>query len=273
MNLQVLIDNKVLWQSDLVVVSVIGATIFVFLILIVIALWRMLTNNEKLKYEFITIIAHKYRTPLTQVKWLAENLRASETDPYKKESLTNIDQSNDNLIKLTNSLIEVTDNDTAAVASYEFEKTSLCELVRATAEPYKKLFHEKNIFFSVSCGAEDRKCKIDKQRMEFVIQSLLENARTYTQVGKNVEVSVTKSHRKAIISVVDHGIGISKDELPLIFTKFFRSESARRADTEGFGISLFLSKAIIRRHGGKILVSSSGLDKGARFDVILKAVK
>ena len=76
-----------------------------------------------------------------------------------------------------------------------------------------------------------------------------------------------------VIGRIDDGIGISPEELPLIFTKFFRSESSRRMDTEGFGISLFLSKAIIRRHKGEIGVSSDGLDKGARFDVTLKVVE
>ncbi len=235
--------------------------------------WRNSHKNEDLKNEFITIIAHKYRTPLTQVKWLCETLLANETDSFKKEGLTNINQSNNKLIKLTNSLIEVADNDRSAVASYSFEVMSLCDLVRATAEPFKNLFHEKNIFFSVQTPVDDIKCKIDKQRIEFVLQSLLENARTYSSPGKNVKVIVEKCGPNAVISVIDDGIGISPEELPLIFTKFFRSESSRRMDTEGFGISLFLSKAIIRRHKGEIGVSSDGLDKGARFDVTLKVVE
>ncbi len=266
-------SNYLAWQSDNFITIFIGLVLLEILILVILSLWKMFHNNETLKYEFITIIAHKYRTPLTQVKWLCENLLNSEKDEYKKESLRNINQSNDKLIKLTNSLIEITDSDRSATASYSFETVHLCDFVRLVAEPYKTLFHEKNIFFSVECVAEDIKVKIDKQRIEFVLQSLLENACTYTSPGKNVRVIVERSFRKGLVSVIDQGIGLSGGDLSRIFTKFFRSDSARRVDTEGFGISLFLSKAIMRRHKGKIQVSSDGPEKGAKFELILKVVK
>jgi len=261
-----------LWQGYTAIVIVISLTLLVIVVWILMVLWKSFHSNENLKYEFITIIAHKYRTPLTQVKWLCENLLASETDSFKKESITNISQSNAKLIKLTNSLIEVTDNDRSAVASYSFQIVSLCELVRAVAEPFTTVFHEKNIFFSVQCPAEDIRCSVDKQRIEFVLQSLLENARTYTPDGKNVKVVVEHLKNKAIISVIDEGIGIAQEDLSNIFTKFYRSGPAQHVDTEGFGISMFLSKAIMRRHKGSIKVSSPGLDKGTRFDLVLNVV-
>jgi signal transduction histidine kinase len=105
------------------------------------------------------------------------------------------------------------------------------------------------------------------------LSALLENACTLTPTGKKVRVLLTKHFNKAIITVLDDGIGISKEEMPLIFTKFYRSEAARRIDTEGFGMSLYLSKAIIRRHKGDIKVASAGLGTGSRFDLILKTAR
>jgi signal transduction histidine kinase len=115
--------------------------------------------------------------------------------------------------------------------------------------------------------------KIDRQRMEFVLQTLLENALTYTPSGKNVDVIVSKVGHKAIISVVDHGIGIDKADMPRIFDKFFRADNARATDTEGFGVGLYLSQAIARRHKGTMDVTSDGVGFGSTFTITLKTVK
>lgn len=250
-----------------------GISIFIFLILIIYALVRKLMVGEKLKYEFITIIAHKFRTPLTHVKWSADELVKNETDPYKKQSLTDIQQSNEKLIKLTGTLIELTDTDSTAASSYTIERVSLCSFVRTVCDTYKNAFHEKNIFFSVQCPANDILVKIDVQRMEFVLQALLENALTYTPTGKNVEVSVTKTLRRAHVAVTDHGIGINKSDLNNIFEKFYRADNARATDTEGFGVGLYLAQAITRRHKGKIEVYSAGMGSGATFTLTLKTVR
>lgn len=250
-----------------------GISIFIFLILIIYALVRKLMVGEKLKYEFITIIAHKFRTPLTHVKWSADELVKNEQDSYKKQSLMDIQQSNEKLIKLTGTLIELTDTDSTVASSYTMERVSLCSFVRTVCNAYKDSFHEKNIFFSVQCPENDLFVKIDVQRMEFVLQALLENALTYTPTGKNVEVSVTKSLRKAHVTVTDHGIGIDKSDLHNIFEKFYRADNARATDTEGFGVGLYLAQAIARRHKGKIEVYSDGKYSGATFTLTLKAVR
>jgi signal transduction histidine kinase len=269
----IILADSPAWQNNVLVISI-AIVCMVFVVWVATIVFRGSQRNEKLKYEFIMIIAHKYRTPLTQVKWLCERLLLDEKDSFKRESLTDIQFANENLIKLTNSLLEITDDDKGALSSYSFEKIPIYSLVRETAEPFKVLFHKKNIFFSVECDPNlDVKCKVDRKRIEFVLQSLFDNARIYSPMGKDVRVLINKSFHKVIISVIDNGIGISKEELPNIFSKFFRSDSALSADTEGFGISLFLSQAIVRRHRGKLKVSSPGLGQGARFDLILKATK
>jgi signal transduction histidine kinase len=72
-----------------------------------------------------------------------------------------------------------------------------------------------------------------------------------------------------LLEIRDTGIGIDKKELSFIFTKFYRTDSSRRADTEGMGIGLFLTKTIIEKHGGRIWVDSEGLLKGSSFFVKL----
>ena len=240
------------------------------LIIILHMLWVRLKESEQLKYEFITIIAHKFRTPLTQIKWLTEGLTTKEQDPYKKEDLGEIRGANEQLISLTNTLIELTDSDKSSKGSYELEKVDLCSFVKAIGDEMKSYFHGKNIFFSVKCDTMDLEVVIDKARMEYVFQTVLNNAYMYTGPGKSVEVTVYGDRRHAYVTVSDHGIGISPEDMRNIFTKFYRAENAVKTDTEGFGIGLYMAQAILRRHGGKIFASSAGLGQGSTFTISLK---
>ena len=236
-------------------------------------IWSKSKEYEKLKYEFVTIIAHKFRTPLSQVKWLLEEITSKEQDPYIKESLSTINQSNQKLISLTNTLVELTDSADKSLAQYNFEKINICEITTQTVSSFKDRFHEKNLFFSIQCENPEIFVKADRTRMEFVIQTLLENSINYSPPGRNVEITVSQNKpqnaSRAFISVTDHGIGINPVDAPRIFSKFFRSDSARSMDTEGFGVGLFLAESIVKRHKGKIEAFSEGPDRGATFTITL----
>ena len=122
-------------------------------------LWKKLKAYETLKYEFVTIIAHKFRTPLTQMKWLIETVLEKEEDSYKIESLKSIEASNQKLISLTGTLIELTDSANTSLATYSFEKINLCELTTQVANSLKDFFHEKNLFYGFSMQFARNLCK------------------------------------------------------------------------------------------------------------------
>jgi signal transduction histidine kinase len=273
MDYSLLIAAVPLPSGKVIAAILIAIAALVIAAVIVMAIWQKLHENEALKREFITIVAHKFRTPLTQARWMTESLMADEQDSYKKESLAEMQKVNKGLIDLTGTLIELTESDSASKTSYTFEKVSLCTFVRGVGDSLRNSFKEKNIFFAVQCPPEDINAKIDKARMEFVLQTLLSNALTYTPPGRNVDVHVTHGGGKAAITVTDHGIGIDKADLPHIFSKFFRTDNAQRTDTEGFGVGLYLAQAIVRRHKGKLEVYSEGIDKGTTFTIILTEVK
>jgi signal transduction histidine kinase len=251
----------------------IGAAVLIIVAIIIVAVWKKLTENETLKKEFITIVAHKFRTPLTQARWLTESLLTEEKDSYRRQSLEEMQKVNKGLIALTGTLIELTESESASKTSYTFERSSLCTLVKSVGDTVKGAFKEKNIFFAVQCPPEEVFVKIDTARMEFVLQTLFNNALTYTPPGRNVDVAVSHGGGKAVITVTDHGIGIAHADLPHIFSKFYRTDNAQRTDTEGFGVGLYLSQSIIKRHKGKLEVYSEGIDKGTTFTITLPAVK
>ncbi|MES3031021.1 MAG: HAMP domain-containing sensor histidine kinase [Patescibacteria group bacterium] len=227
--------------------------------------WDKLHEEETMKYEFVTIIAHKFRTPLSQIKWLMEGILEKETDSYKLEDLRNVHQSNEKLIGLTNTLIEVTDSAKKGSLLYAFEKVNIPNFVNQELETLKNDFHAKNIFCNIQCTEPEIFANIDKPRMEFVLHTLFENAINYSPVGRSVDVSISIEKKKAVISITDNGIGIDPADLGHVFGKFFRSQDAKKMDTEGFGIGLFLAQSIVERHKGKIEVFSEGLNKGSTF--------
>ena len=109
--------------------------------------------------------------------------------------------------------------------------------------------------------------------MRFVVETVLENALTYSTPGKNVDVSVAAQGNKAVIAVIDHGIGIDPADISHVFGRFFRAENAREMDTEGFGIGLHLANMIVRRHKGTIGLYSKGLNEGTTCLIELKRAK
>ncbi len=253
-----------------------GLLTFIFLlviVLIIIYIVKRLKENSSLKYEFITIIAHKFRTPLSSIKWLLESTSNTGIDPYVKQNIEDIRQSNQKLIDLTNTLIELTDSDNDSKASYALEKISLFSVVKEVGTSLMNSFHEKNLSISIEPPQEDILVNADKIRLEFVIQTILENACIYTPPGRNVTVATSISYKKATVAITDNGIGIDEKDIHNIFSKFYRTQNAAVMDTEGIGIGLYLAQSIMKRHNGSIKVSSEGLNRGATFSIIIPIVK
>ena len=245
------------------------AIIAIIVFLIGSLIWQKLHENENLKYEFITIITHKFRTPLTLIKWTLEDLVKNEPDSFRRQSLLQVQRSNEDLVKMIAALIESIEGQNSKKASYKFEKVDLIAMVRESFSLTERSFKEKNISVSFNFASREIFIKADQSRIEFVLSTILENAYTYTPTGRIVSVAVGTKRNNAIISVTDDGIGIDKWEMPHISTKFFRSKEAKAMDTDGFGVNLYLSRAIINRHHGKLDIYSAGLKKGSTFSVIL----
>ncbi|MDR3558569.1 MAG: HAMP domain-containing sensor histidine kinase [Candidatus Pacebacteria bacterium] len=241
----------------------------ILIVAIGIFVWRQLRNNDVLKYEFITVIAHKFRTPLTEGKWAVNELLLVEKDPEKLVNLRQIEQSNEKLVNLTAMLVDLADMDKNSGSTYKIEKLSLCDTVKEAVNPFDSRFKKKDISFTAEYPASDIFAMHDRNRIIFAIQTLLENSRNYTPSHGMVTLSLSCSGKKAMISVTDTGIGIKHEDLPRIFSRFYRAKGAQLADTEGFGIGLSLARSIVNRHGGKIEVYSEGEGKGSVFTIVL----
>src|SRR3989344_1812103 len=260
------------YQSTAYIFLGVAALATVVVLLVKLILWKI-RENEVLKYEFLTIIGHKFLTPLTQVKWLLEMSIKDEQDSFKRENLQDLQKANQELIGLTGTLIKLTTTDEKVNLSYKFEKTNLCDFARSVGDTMKKPFQEKNISFAIQCADPNVAVSVDQNAMSFVLQVVMQNACTYTPPGKQVLVTVYTENNKAMVAVADNGIGIEPSDLKRIFVKFYRGHNAQEVDSEGFGVDLYMARSIMRRHGGTIQGFSPGPKQGSTFIIKLPIVK
>jgi signal transduction histidine kinase len=242
-------------------------------VLIGVAIWKHMRQSDLLKYEFITVVTHKLRNPLTHIKWAAENLSKENLSPDAKTQIEFIDSANTKLVELTSLLMNVSEAENNGYA-YSLTKNNLTECV-------------DDIIFSLKLAADSRRVTLVKNystteplfanfdlgRLKFVIQTFIENAIHYTAEKSSVIVSISKKETEILFSVKDSGIGISPEELPLLFSKFYRGKQAKLTDTEGMGIGLYISKEVLARHQGRIWAESEGSGKGSTFSFALPTPK
>jgi len=230
-------------------------------------IWLQLREAEILKYEFITTVTHKFRTPLTHIKWATENLKNAVNDKSLIEQLNYIEDANFRLVELTD-IMASTSEPNESVYKYLIQQNNLSAFI-------------EQILSNVSIHADARKVLLvkdihpnvyamfDQSRLKFVVHTIIENAINYTGQGGVVTIKVIASEYYAAFTVTDTGIGIPKNELSLVSTKLYRGERARVTDTEGMGIGLYISRGVISRHHGRLIIESQGENKGSTFGFTL----
>jgi len=222
---------------------------------------------ERLKTEFVSLSAHQLRTPLSAIKWTLRMLLdgdLGELSPEQREFLEKTYKSNERMIVLVNDLLDVTRIEEGRYI-YKLVLADIEALTQFVISSRKEEFEKRKI--KLKFKKPEKKLpevEIDVERIKVVIQNLLENALRYTPVGGDVIVSLRHYKDRIEFSVKDTGMGIPVDQQSRIFTKFFRSPNAVRAETEGSGLGLFISKNIIEAHGGKIGFESEE-NKGSTF--------
>jgi signal transduction histidine kinase len=225
--------------------------------------WEKLRETDQLKYEFITTITHKLRTPMTGIKWAIENLSSLELSMDAKIQIGYIGTENAKLIELTNMLMGVSKIESGSYV-YNIKRANLSFIIDHVVELLGSEIKEKNIKIN-KLYSNDSTALFDSDRTSFVAQVLLENALRYSNNGSSIDISINSDNKYVTCMVKDYGIGISKSDIGKLFNKFYRSEHARSLDTEGVGIGLFMAKEIVIRHGGKIWAESLGENKGSSF--------
>ncbi|MBU3925793.1 HAMP domain-containing histidine kinase [Patescibacteria group bacterium] len=226
---------------------------------------RLLEDNktikevETMKSEFITTVAHQIRTPLTRIKWAIQTVMNGETGKItqeQKEVLETGYNANQSMVVIINNLLESAKTE-ATYLGYNFQETFLEQIVSKVVNDFMPVANQKKINLEFLTNQKTLPAvKIDTEKISLALGNLLDNAMFYTPEGGRVSVILENFGDCAKISVKDTGIGVPKDSLDKLFTRFFRAKNAVSVKTEGSGLGLYITKNIIMMHGGEIWVES-----------------
>ena len=227
---------------------------------------------DESKSHFVSIAAHQLRTPLSAIKWTLQMLLAGDMGKISSEQQPLIAQaftSTERLITLVGDLLNVARIESGQVL-YRFESFSPETLANNLINESGYKAKEKRISLSFVCKTKPfPDAAGDREKLTMALQSMIENAISYTEPGGNVTVSLEKKDDAYYqISVSDNGIGIPKSQQHMIFQKFFRGDNVIREQIAGTGLALYITAKIIEAHGGKIEVQSEE-NKGTTFVVTL----
>lgn len=229
---------------------------------------------EKLRQEFTAMMVHELRAPLTAVRWSSETLlknlsgaKAQLEAAKVKESVTNIDVAATNMLELVNDLLDVAKVE-AGKFDLNIQEYDLSEIIKESVSTFKPEAEGKHLELNfITPGLVKVKC--DKVRIEQVITNLLSNAIKYTDSGQiDVNLTVDSGKNQVVVAIKDTGLGVSREDLSVLFSKFKQLKSFDRS-RKGTGLGLVVTRGIVEAHGGKISAESQGENLGSTFSFTL----
>jgi len=223
----------------------------------------------EMQSEFVAHVTHELKTPLTSINMFAETIfldRAKSEELRKKYSNIIIKESEVLKRKIDNILeYSVRKNEST---KYRMKETNLTALVGEVMEEMK-YWLDINRFVVQTEFEADIFAHIDTEAIKQALTNLIGNAIKYSPVEKRLRVSLKKQAKQIAIEVEDSGMGIPKDQIDLIFEKFYRVRSID-SETTGTGLGLSVTRDIVKAHHGEILVVSE-INKGSKFTILLNS--
>jgi PAS domain S-box-containing protein len=225
---------------------------------------------ENLKDEFVRVAAHELKTPVAVIKSCAQlALRFSRPlPPELTRTLQGLNRGADRIDRIVRSLLDLSQLLLGQIPgglgpADLVDRLDLAELLKTAR---REVPHAaERIHVDVPRGTE---VTGNRQRLIQVFEALLDNAIRYSPGGGEIRVRLQTSRTEAIVEIQDHGVGIAKEKQAHIFERFYRPHSGTAYDYGGMGVGLFLSREIVRRHGGRLWFQSAD-GVGSRFFVAL----
>ena len=224
-----------------------------------------LKQVDKLKDEFVSTVSHELRTPLSIIKEglsLVLDEITGKINEKQKDVLTTAKNNIDRLAQIINDLLDISKLEAGKV-ELQRGKINIAGIIEQIAQSFRPRFEEKGLELKLNVSSKEIFAYADKDKMIKVFTNLVSNALKFTEKGW-VEISVREKDKKLMCIVEDTGIGISRENLPKVFTKFQQFGRTPGPGIKGTGLGLSIVKGIIELHGGKIWLESVQ-GKGSRF--------
>lgn len=207
---------------------------------------------EEVKSNFVSVISHELKTPVALIKGYVSTLRREDANWDRatiNDSLQVIEEEADRLTGMIENLLDATRLQAGALAIRRVD-LSLPALAQRLAERFQTQTRQHQIL--TGFPADFPIIQADEERMEQVLSNLISNAIKYAPDGE-IRVSGTTKSSFVVVCVSDHGPGIAAGDIPFVFERFYRAPDTAR-QTKGAGLGLYLTRAIVEAHGGRIWV-------------------
>ncbi len=225
------------------------------------------------KDQFLALLSHELRNPLSPVIAMVGELEASAPDtPAVREALEVIRRNVELEARLIDDLLDVT-RISKGKMQLTFEVVSVHEILQRAYEICRDEIADKNLRVDFKLNADRTHVEGDPARLQQVFWNLIKNSVKFTPDGGRISLETKNPTADEIeVRVMDTGIGIEPDKIDKIFNAFEQGQTSITRRFGGLGLGLAISKAMVDAHGGKIRVESAGRDKGATFTIILQTV-
>jgi len=262
-----IIANRYIADPQIVALMVLIVTAILFIIASIITRsFERLAEANRMKSEFISVVSHQLRSPLSNLRWAIELLisgRLGKIEEKQTEYFKILKENSARMAELVQDLLIVSRIETAKLPFKE-QEFALEDLINDLIKEFEPFARASNVEIYFERGENLPKAFSDPFQIRLVIENLLDNAIRYIKERGRVEIKLETRDKNFYFEIKDNGIGIPREDQKYIFQKFFRSENISRYQTQGSGLGLYIAKAIVERAGGKIGFRSQE-DKGSTF--------
>jgi signal transduction histidine kinase/ActR/RegA family two-component response regulator len=227
-----------------------------------------LVASSEQKDQFIAMLGHELRHPLTPITHAIYLLRKAHQDPATIELLEIIDTQSQTLLRFVNELLDLS-RISRGLFEIRPERLDLVAVARDALHALQPFIDERQHVVSLVLPAAPIYVRGDPGRLRQVVSNLVENAAKYTEPGGRITVTLEPRGDEAVLAVSDNGIGIAAENLERIFEPFTQSHQPLINPSGGLGIGLSLVRRIVESHGGHVIVTSAGSSAGSEFVISL----
>ncbi|MDB5338489.1 MAG: domain S-box protein [Planctomycetaceae bacterium] len=234
-------------------------------------LYQELREADRLKDEFLAMLAHELRNPLAPIRNALFIMRSPGADPQMTQQVLAIaERQVQHMARLLDDLLDVSRISRGRIELRK-ETVDVARVVQLAIEAVQPLVNEAHHELTVTLPSRPAELVADPTRLEQILTNLLNNACKYTEPGGHIWLSAELQGADVVIRVKDTGIGISEEMLPRIFDLFVQADRQLDRSRGGVGIGLTLVRRLVEMHGGTIEATSPGLGQGSEFVVRLPA--
>lgn len=233
---------------------------------------QSLEQLETLRRDFVSNVSHELRTPITTIKGFVEGiLDGTIPEERQKAYLQIVRDETNRMRRMVNDLLDLTKLE-AGVSTLNRSVFDINELVRICVISMQQAIEDKNLEFEADFRTDRQHVRADRDGIQRVLLNLMQNAVKFTEPGRGITVRTRLERDKVIVEVSDEGAGISEQDLPFVFDRFYKTDKSRSTDRMGLGLGLAITKNIVAAHGEAIQVESR-VGQGSTFRFTLAAAQ